>query len=384
MAPLGRTPMCFVMSVQNLFIYGVRYGYPLFVPFICSEFRYSDAQRAQLLAAFTPGYIVTQIPGGLWAGRVGGKVVLTWISYAMIGLLLALPWAAGRSLNLARLALLGIGLAQAPLRPAQQLMTYNWVPFGPSRAYQLMVISLGSALAKTAAAIAIPALCAGRGWRSAIVILAGTFGGFNVLWQVLGTEFPAPLATVVGATAEVEKPRHQKLGEETEKLGRLEKEKADAAAPSIREMFFAPPFQAIIWSHTMKDLIDVHTFGLWAPSFLHLRHAVPLGRVGAYLLWPGLCAVGGKIANAAFESRLTRSGISILAIRKLSTLVATAGQLLFSALFVAAPTAKLATISYCAMTLTGTWHYSGLEPNYLVRLCHGSVMPLLSIYTLKS
>ena len=40
--------------------------------------------------------------------------------------------------------------------------------------------------------------------------------------------------------------------------------------PSIREMFFAPPFQVIIWSHTFKDIIDVHTFGNWSPTFLHL------------------------------------------------------------------------------------------------------------------
>ena len=280
MVPLQRGPMCAMMSVQNLFIYGVRYGYPLLVPFIVSECGYSEAQRASLLAAFTPGYIVTQIPGGLLAARVGGKAVLTWISYAMIGLLLALPAAVSRSLSLARLCLFGIGLAQAPLRPAQQLMTYNWVPYGTDRAYNLMVISLGSALAKTAAAVALPTLCARFGWRSAVAMVSALFGVFNLAWQLLGTELPellqsyaaagtggAPLLPAPEPEPEPAAPPPPQQGTE------------ETLAPTISEMFWSPPFQSIIWSHTCKDLIDVHTFGLWAPSFLHLRHGVPLGRV---------------------------------------------------------------------------------------------------------
>jgi hypothetical protein len=83
------------------------------------------------------------------------------------------------------------------------------------------------------------------------------------------------------------------------------------------------------------------------------------------VLWPGLCSIVGKIANAAYESRLTRRGVPTLRIRKLSTVMATAGQLLFSVLFVLAPSARAAAACQCALTLTGTWHYSGLEPNYL-------------------
>lgn len=275
MAPLGRTPMCVAMSVQNLFVYGVRYGYPLFIPFICSEFGYNDAQRASLLAAFTPGYIATQIPGGLWAGRVGGKAVLTWTSYAMVALLLALPAAGSRSLLHARLALAGIGLAQGPLRPAQAIMTYNWVPSGPSRAYLLMVISLGSALAKTAAAAVIPLLCARRGWRAALAILASTFASFNILWQLVGTELPA-VVTTDNSSVQLTSPMPPSL-----KPATVSGQRDQGRAPTIREMFCAAPFQVITWSHTMKDLIDVHTFGLWAPTYLHQRHRVPLGQVGA-------------------------------------------------------------------------------------------------------
>ncbi len=84
-------------------------------------------------------YICAQIPGGLVAGRVGGKTVMTWISYGMASALLVLPAAVRLrgAVRPAALCLATIGVAQAPMRPAQTLMTYNWVPRGSSRAYLL-------------------------------------------------------------------------------------------------------------------------------------------------------------------------------------------------------------------------------------------------------
>eukprot|EP01050_Picozoa_sp_SAG11_P011504 SAG11_NODE_1222_length_5484_cov_7.843268_3_plen_198_part_00 len=186
------------------------------------------------------------------AGRVGAKAVLTWSSWFSCAMLLLLPVAVARSTRLGALCLLGVGAAQAPLRPAQVLLTYNWLMHsGASRAYYMMVISLGSALAKFVAAAAIPLLCGTRGWRAAIAAMVTAFGGFNFLWQLLITELPdlqhggpgpARLATtVVGPRgseqgAEVEAEAVVGAGCDMEAGGR-ERE------PTIREMFFAPPFQ---------------------------------------------------------------------------------------------------------------------------------------------
>ncbi len=232
-----------------------------------------------------------------------------------------------------------------------------------------MVISLGSALAKLAAALVVPALCASRGgWRSAAWTLAGSFGAFNLLWHLLARELPPP-HTATGDNMDTSSNRGDPLNASgTTKSGSPVASGSLAAEerePTIAEMFFAAPFQTIIWSHSIKDLIDVHTFQNWAPTFLHLQHGVPLGRVGAYLLFPSLCSIGGKILQAPFESRLTARGMTVKRIRKLSTVIATVLQLGFAACFVVARSALTATVAYCLMTLGGTFHYSGLEPNYV-------------------
>lgn len=249
---LGLQPMAALMSVQNLFIYAIRYGYPYLIPFIVSEYNLSEKQRGTLLSAFTPGCILAQIPGGLVAGRVGGKAVMTWISYGMVAVIGLLPAAASRSANLAAVCLACVGIAQAPMRPAQVKLTYNWVPHGPSRAYYMMIISLGSALAKLAAAVVIPALCASRGgWRLAAWTLAGSFGCFNLLWQIFGAELPDDDDA---ATKQLTKPAGS-TGSTADPAAAADSSKPVSAGqdrePSIREMFFAAPFQVIIWSHTM-------------------------------------------------------------------------------------------------------------------------------------
>jgi hypothetical protein len=84
------------------------------------------------------------------------------------------------------------------------------------------------------------------------------FGAFNVVWQLLGTELPGAdeeESTITG------KKRTLKVGVDPKSPKSLEsggKAVQVGVEPSISEMYFAAPFQAIVWSHTAKDLIVSH------------------------------------------------------------------------------------------------------------------------------
>ena len=113
-----------------------------------------------------------------------------------------------------------------------------------------MVISLGSALAKLAAALVVPALCASRGgWRLAAWALAGSFGAFNLLWQLLARELPSPDARIRadaytkipdGATMKAPATKAASL------VGSGPPAEPEERQPTIAEMFFAAPFQTIM------------------------------------------------------------------------------------------------------------------------------------------
>ena len=59
-----------LIAMQALITYVPRLSFPVLAPFIVAERALSDAQRAQLLGSFFPGYMATMIPLGLMAQRL--------------------------------------------------------------------------------------------------------------------------------------------------------------------------------------------------------------------------------------------------------------------------------------------------------------------------
>jgi sugar phosphate permease len=95
---------------------------PYIVPFIVADRGYSDAQRAQLLAAFFPGYLLTQIPLGFLAQLWGAKNVLSLNLVGTAAMLAALPAATGAGARGVWACLFTLGLFQGPFVPAGSLM----------------------------------------------------------------------------------------------------------------------------------------------------------------------------------------------------------------------------------------------------------------------
>jgi ACS family sodium-dependent inorganic phosphate cotransporter len=76
-------------------------------------------------------YLITQIPAGILATRVGGKIVLTSNMAATAVLTLLIPAVARRGGAMPLAALLStMGLFQGSLVPAASLMEKNWLPTG--------------------------------------------------------------------------------------------------------------------------------------------------------------------------------------------------------------------------------------------------------------
>ena len=98
---------------------------------------------------------------------------------------------------------------------------------------------------------------------------------FNLLWQLLAQELPPKDGA--GDTqkdresgsggGDAQRDRASGSGAKPASLGSPVVPTAAAGGlsiaeerePSIAEMFFAAPFQTIIWSHSIKDLIDVRS-----------------------------------------------------------------------------------------------------------------------------
>ena len=99
-----------LLAGQHLFNYLCRLAIPFIVPFICSEYGFTAAERGMLLNSFTPGYVLTQIPASYMIQKIGAKAVLSLNNLGVMTAMILLPVAAktGATAVAACFALLGI------------------------------------------------------------------------------------------------------------------------------------------------------------------------------------------------------------------------------------------------------------------------------------
>ena len=151
--------------------------------------------------------------------------------------------------------------------------------------------------------------------------------GMSLLWQICGAERP-------GGEAEAQQK---------------ERPKYDPRIVLVR------PAIAMIASQTAGMSISngggASILGAWAPTYYTEHLGVPLERIGLYLSAPMVVAFFGKIFVSFYEFWLRKRGVTLLNIRKLSTLIAAIGQTGGMLCFALSPTPLLATLSYIVVQM---------------------------------
>ena len=151
--------------------------------------------------------------------------------------------------------------------------------------------------------------------------------GMSLLWQICGAERP-------GGEAEAQQK---------------ERPKYDPRIVLVR------PAIAMIASQTAGMSISngggASILGAWAPTYYTEHLGVPLERIGLYLSAPMVVAFFGKIFVSFYEFWLRKRGVTLLNIRKLSTLIAAIGQSGGMLCFALSPTPLLATLSYIVVQM---------------------------------
>ena len=74
----------------------------------------------------------------------------------------------------------------------QAQLKVPWLPKGVMKAWALRVVSLGTRIARLAAASLVPWLCSSYGWRYVAYVLGGASMGFSFVFQLLAANRPAP------------------------------------------------------------------------------------------------------------------------------------------------------------------------------------------------
>ncbi|CAI9764851.1 unnamed protein product [Fraxinus pennsylvanica] len=144
------------------------------------EFNWNSATVGLIQSSFFWGYLLTQIVGGIWADKIGGKLVLgfgvVWWSVATI--LTPIAARIGLPCLLVMRAFMGIGEGVA--MPAMNNLLSKWIPVS-ERSRSLALVYSGMYLGSVTGLAVSPVLIHKFGWPS----LFYAFGSLGSIWFAL-------------------------------------------------------------------------------------------------------------------------------------------------------------------------------------------------------
>ncbi|KAL8609427.1 hypothetical protein ACOMHN_006614 [Nucella lapillus] len=157
------------------------------------EFNWDENTQGQILGSFFYGYILTQLPGGWLAERIGGKRLLGFgcLSTSVLTLLTPVAARAGISYFIAVRVLEGIG--EGVTFPAMHAMWSEWAPIYERS--KLAAISYSGAQLGTVFAMPLSGLLCQHGfaggWPSVFYLFGALGCVWFVFWMLLVHDSPA-------------------------------------------------------------------------------------------------------------------------------------------------------------------------------------------------
>jgi len=186
-----------ILALASFVSYVLRTNLSFAAPEMMQDLGLSEIEWGWILAAFTAGYALFQIPGGVFGDRFGPRRILTLIAVTWAVLTFATSIVPGQDFASHLLIIASlfavrflVGAAHAPIFPVMNASIVRWFPKG-GWAMPLGLSSTALTLGGASAAIALPLVITGFGWRVTFMFLAPL--GFFVagLWWWYSRDNPA-------------------------------------------------------------------------------------------------------------------------------------------------------------------------------------------------
>ena len=314
------------------------------------EFGWTKTTSGFVMSSFFIGYMLTQVPGGLLAGRFGGKWVLAggvlfWSLFTALT-----PPAAYAGFAVLIAARIAMGMGEGVTFPSIYALFARWVPATHrSRAAGLVFSAIP--LGVVSAQLATPWLVTSFGWPWAFYAFAVLGPLWWLVWQPLTASSPA------------EHPRVSEA-ELREIEGGAAPETARSAAPSNRALLGSMAVWAIVIGHFCNNWSG-YVMLSWAPFYLLERFGVDFHAIGLYVMAPSIVSFLCLNGAGALGDTLIARGLSVTAVRKLMQTIGFGGPALALLALTQVQTAEGAVAVMCMSTLFGSAVAAGFVCNHL-------------------
>ncbi|KAI5647233.1 hypothetical protein M9H77_33238 [Catharanthus roseus] len=312
------------------------------------EFNWNSATVGLIQSSFFWGYLLTQIVGGIWADKIGGKVVLgfgvVWWSIATI--LTPIAARVGLPFLLMMRAFMGIGEGVA--MPAMNNLLSKWIPVS-ERSRSLALVYSGMYLGSVTGLAFSPILIHNFGWPSVFY----SFGSLGSIWITLW------LAKAYSSPSE-----DPDLSAEEKRFilgGSISKESVSSIPWKL--ILSKPAVWALIISHFCHNW---GTFILltWMPTYYNQVLKFNLTESGLLCVLPWLTMavfanIGGWIADT-----LVSKGFSITSVRKIMQSIGFLGPAFFLTQLSNVRTPAMAVLCMACSQGSDAFSQSGLYSNH--------------------
>lgn len=278
---------------------------------IAKEMAWAPSVQGLVQSAFLWGYTITQIAGGTFADRYGGRVViayaLAWFSLASFLLPAALSKqvvAAGWALPVVLLARAAVGFGEGVVLPAMSNLMATRVPTS-WRATALGIVYSGFHSGNPTGLFLSPLIMAAFGWQGIFYIFGAI--GFPLLaaWMAL-----VPFNTASAPIPSISAPAPS--AQPTSQAGR-----SPAARPRISMLGLMS--KPATWALITVNIVNhwgYFIFLSWMPSYFNKVQGLDLraSSLSAFIPWLALAicsSAGGLLAD-----RLLARGVPVADVRK--------------------------------------------------------------------
>ncbi|KAH1080939.1 hypothetical protein J1N35_020700 [Gossypium stocksii] len=312
------------------------------------EFNWNSATVGLIQSSFFWGYLLTQVLGGIWADKIGGKLVLgfgvVWWSVATI----LTPIAAKIGLPFLLIMRAFMGIGEGVAMPAMNNLLSKWIPVS-ERSRSLALVYSGMYLGSVTGLAFSPILIHKFGWPSVFY----SFGSLGSIWFALWLR--------KAYSSPEEDPE---LSKEEKKLimgGSISKEPVKVIP--WRLILSKAPVWALIISHFCHNW---GTFILltWMPTYYNQVLKFNLTESGLLCVLPWLTMaafanIGGWIADT-----LVSRGLSITAVRKIMQSIGFLGPAFFLTQLSYVRTPAMAVLCMACSQGSDAFSQSGLYSNH--------------------
>ncbi|PKA59381.1 putative anion transporter 4, chloroplastic [Apostasia shenzhenica] len=313
-----------------------------------AEFNWNPATMGLIQSSFFWGYLLTQIAGGIWADKVGGKLVLgfgvVWWSIATV----LTPIAARIGLPFLLIMRAFMGIGEGVAMPAMNNILSKWIPVS-ERSRSLALVYSGMYLGSVTGLAFSPMLIHKFGWPSVFY----AFGSLGSIW------FAAWQSKAFSSPSE-----DPELSSDEKRLildGSESKKQVSSIPWTL--ILSKPPVWALIISHFCHNW---GTFILltWMPTYYNQVLNFNLTESGLFCVLPWLTMAASANIGGWIADTLVSKGFSVTAVRKLMQTIGFLGPAFFLTQLSHVNSPALAVLCMACSQGSDAFSQSGLYSNH--------------------